>query len=150
MKLEGPVCFVEMKLSSVSLDWRKPSLFVKDEAEDFLVWKLGELCTLLLRARFLQALSARKKHSWFATNNLTGTLFLLLRDEVRDLPFLFEAWGEAQISVLQGGRELRPVCLSMRSLPGGALSPFTLARSEIASIFLRLKGDIPRGKGALR
>ena len=48
MKLEGPVCFVEMKLSSVPLDWWKLSLFVKDEVEDFWVWKLGELCTLLL------------------------------------------------------------------------------------------------------
>ena len=90
MKLEGPVCFVEMKLSSVSLDWRKLSLF---EAEDFSVWKLGELCTLLLRARFLQALSARKKYSWFTTNNLRGTLFLLLRDDVRDLPFLLKVGG---------------------------------------------------------
>ena len=52
MKLEGPVCCVEMKLSSVSLDWRKlsgfQSLLVKDEVEDFSVWKLGELCALLL------------------------------------------------------------------------------------------------------
>ena len=45
MKLEGPVCCVEMKLSSVSLDWRKlssfQSLLVKDEVDDFSVWKLG-------------------------------------------------------------------------------------------------------------
>ena len=41
MKLEGLVCFVEMKLSSVSLALRKLSLFVKDEAKDFSAWKLG-------------------------------------------------------------------------------------------------------------
>ena len=101
-----------------------------------MVWKLGER-------------SARKKYSWFTTNNLRGTLFLLLRDEVRDVLFRFEGWGEDQISVLQEGRELCPFFLSVRSLPGGALSPVTVARSEIASIFLRLKGDLPRGKGAL-
>ena len=49
MKLEGPVCGVEMKLSSASLDWRKlQSLLVKDEVEDFSAWKLGELCALTL------------------------------------------------------------------------------------------------------
>ena len=53
------------------------SLLVKDEVEDFSVWKLRELCTLLLCARFLQVLSARKKYSWFPMNNLNGTLLVV-------------------------------------------------------------------------
>ena len=39
-----------------------------------------------------------------------------MRDEAKDLPFLFEGRREDQISILQGGRELRPFFLSVRSL----------------------------------
>ena len=74
---------------------------------------------------------------------------MLLRDEVRDLAFLFEGWGEDQISVFckEGGSSAVSPERALSFL--GALSPYTLARSEVASIFLRLKGDSPRGKGAL-
>ena len=43
---------------------------------------------------------------------------LLGPDEVRDLPFLFEGRREDQTEIgLQGGRELHPFFLSVRSLP---------------------------------
>ena len=76
--------------------------------------------------------------------------------EVRDLSFFLYAGGRARLFCFKVGGAppflLERMLSSNRiSFPhGGALSPFTLARSEIASIFLRLKGDIPRGKGALR
>ena len=39
MKLEGPVCCVEMTLFCVTR--RSQSLLVEDEVEDFSFWKLG-------------------------------------------------------------------------------------------------------------
>ena len=52
--LEGPGCVFEMELSSVSLDWRKLSVFLcRDEVEGFSAWKLGELCLLLAGDLFL-------------------------------------------------------------------------------------------------